>query len=71
MKWILPTVLSMLLLGACENANTTHWPNRAIRDSVKNPLVTDPESETIPPDMHLVKDSVIVPDSSVKPGRTP
>lgn len=58
---------AVLACTACNNGNETKWPDRAIRDSVKNPLVTQPENESIPPDMHIARDSVIVPDSTGAP----
>jgi hypothetical protein len=69
MKAILFSALCILCCAACNNDNDTKWPDRAIRDSVKNPLVTQPENESIPPDMHIANDSVIVPDSTGAPMR--
>jgi len=48
---------------AC-NSNNNNVPDHAIRDSVRNPATVQPDSEAIPQDMTIKKDSVVVPDSS-------
>lgn len=40
-------------------------PDRAIRDSVKNPATVQPPSEAIPQDMKIVNDSLIKAKDSV------
>jgi hypothetical protein len=69
MKMLLLAAACALCCAACNNGNNTRWPDRAIRDSVRDPSVTQPENENIPADMHIANDSVIVPDSSGAPMR--
>ncbi len=71
MKGVFTAALFLMIFAACSNEVEIKWPERATRDSVKNPLQTEPEKESIPSDMHIAKDSVILADSSVKPGITP
>lgn len=65
---VLFVLSTVALLAACNNNDKRHvtmeLPDRAIRDSVRNPLTVQPESQSIPKDMQVVKDSVIKP----KPG---
>ncbi|MGN6619401.1 MAG: hypothetical protein ACTHJ5_19660 [Ilyomonas sp.] len=51
-------------LIACNN--NRNIPDRAVRDSVKNPLTVQPETAAIPKDMEIKNDSVVMPDTSIK-----
>jgi len=55
---------TIVFLAACNNNDKgvyVKMPDRAIRDSVKNPLTENPKSDAIPGDMKIVKDSLITP----------
>ena len=65
MKFI--AAICMVAFLSCNNDDGTvkvKMPDRAIRDSIKNPAVEQPPAEAIPKDMTIVKDSVITAKDS-------
>ena len=56
--------ISLLFGGIMACNNNSNVPDRAIRDSVRDPLTVQPESASIPEDMRIKNDSVVVPDTS-------
>jgi len=57
------SICAITFLAACNNGDDNgvymKLPDRAIRDSVKNPATVQPPSEAIPQDMKIVNDSLI------------
>lgn len=65
MKKIIPVLgTALFLFTACQSQNND-VPDRAIRDSVRNPETVQPPAEAIPEDMKIVKDSTIVPKDTL------
>lgn len=68
MKWIFSFLAIAILScnnGGENNNVNSNVPDRAIRDSIKDPAVTNPPADAIPEDMTIVKDSLIKPKDSV------
>ena len=67
MKKMFFVAFAFIGLSACgNNNNQDNVPDHAIRDSVRDPLTVQPESEAIPHDMTIKNDSVVVPDTTVR-----